>query len=149
MTTAFPGFGSEFETTKQQVLIVTGAHLAAEVFDRPIAYRLRERVLKALGAGAAPDRVVVCSDLWYLNNDQLRSLATVSIGGPTVNALTAYLGGRLPSAYTIEGVLMVQGDWTGETPLACCWGIDASATAAAVEAFEKKYLSEFVAASGG
>jgi hypothetical protein len=50
------------------VMIVTGAHLSAEVFDRPIAYRLREKLLDALGSnndgpkdeGSAPDRVVVC-----------------------------------------------------------------------------------------
>jgi hypothetical protein len=137
------------------VLIVTGAHLSAEVFDRPIAYRLRERILTLLGGsnnslpvaeGAPPDRVVVCSDLWYLNRDQLRELPTVSVGGPTVNALTAYLGDKLPSAFAVDGLFLVQADWTNQTPVACCWGIHAEATATAVETFADRYLEEWIGA---
>jgi hypothetical protein len=141
------------------VLIVTGAHLAAEVHDRPIAYRLRERLLAALGQGngrsnnasfsldgGPSDRVVVCSDLWYLNRDQLRELPTISIGGPTVNALTAYFGDKLPSAFAVDGVFLVQADWTTQTPVACCWGVDAHGTARAAETFIERYLDEWSAA---
>ena len=138
------------------ILIVTGAHLSAEVFDRPIAYRLREKLLAALGAsdndapntqdGWPPDRVAVCSDLWYLNRDHLRELPTISIGGPTVNALSAHLGDKLPSAFAVDGVLVVQADWTNQTPVACCWGIDAEATATAVETFVARYLKDWLAA---
>jgi len=46
--------------------------------------------------------VLVCSDVWYLNNDPLRSRPTISIGGPGVNALSAYLADKLPSAFAIE-----------------------------------------------
>lgn len=139
------------------VLIVTGAHLAAEVFDRPIAYRLREQVLTALGAsdnppaeipdGWPPDRVVVCSDLWYLNRDQLRELPTISVGGPTVNALTAYLADKVPSAFAIDGVLLVQADWTTQIPIACCWGLHAEGTLRAAEVFTERYLDEWLAAT--
>ncbi len=139
------------------VLIVTGAHLSAEVYDRPIAYRLREKVLAALGwsnnntppptdNGHPPDRVLVCSDLWYLNRDQLREFPTISVGGPTVNALSAYLGDKLPSAFAVDGVFLVQADWSNQTPVACCWGINAEATANAVETFAERYLEEWVAA---
>jgi hypothetical protein len=140
------------------VLIVTGAHLSAEVFDRPIAYRLREKLLAALGQsdnphdpqlitdGLPPDRVVVCSDLWYLNRDQLRELPTISVGGPTVNALSAYLGDKLPSAFAVDGVFVVQADWTNQTPVACCWGINAEATATAVETFVARFLKDWVEA---
>ena len=141
----------------RSVLIVTGAHLSAEVYDRPIAYRLRERILAALGwsnndspppnqDGHPPDRVLVCSDLWYLNRDQLRELPTISVGGPTVNALSAYLGDKLPSAFAIDGVLLVQADWSNETPVACCWGINAQATAKAAEIFVERYMDEWVEA---
>jgi hypothetical protein len=135
------------------VLIVTGAHPAAEVFDRPIAYRLREQVLGRLGSDSPrtevpPQRVVVCSDLWYLNSEELRELPTISVGGPTVNALTAYLGDKLPSAYAVDGLLLVQAAWTDQTPLACCWGIHAQATATAVETFTQRYLDGFLDAVG-
>jgi hypothetical protein len=138
------------------VLIVTGAHLAAEVYDRPLAYRLRERILSLLGPGSGsfpqsdglpPDRVTVCSDLWYLNRDQLRELPTISVGGPTVNALTAFLGDKLPSAFAIDGLLLVQADWSSQTPVACCWGINAEATATAVDTFADRYMEEFLQAS--
>jgi hypothetical protein len=142
------------------VLIVTGAHLSAEVHDRPLAYFLRDKVMAALGwsnndaftpgkdggkDGWPAERVVVCSDLWYLNRDQLRELPTISVGGPTVNALTAYFGDKLPSAFAVDGVFVVQADWT-ETPVACCWGVDAGATARAVETFVEKYLEEWAGA---
>jgi hypothetical protein len=137
------------------VLIVTGAHLSAEVYDRPIAYRLRERLLAAFGEshrdgpaqdGWPADRVVVCSDLWYLNRDQLRGLPTISVGGPSVNALTAYLGDKLPSAFAVDGVFLVQADWTTQTPVACCWGTNAEGTAKAVETFIERYLEEWAGA---
>ncbi len=130
-------------TAKKPILIVVGAHLSAEVYDRPLAYRLREAVLDALGSGG-PDRVIVCSDLWYLNRDQLRGLAAVSVGGPTVNAFTAYLGDKLPSVFVVDGRLMVQMD--PGAPLACCWGIDAESTAAAVEAFAERHLEQWLGA---
>src|SRR5262245_25499431 len=72
------------------ILIVVGAHLRAEVGDRPLAYRMRERVVAWLrehfrveradaddrgGGGGGDDAdageeglpcgVVVCSDVWY------------------------------------------------------------------------------------
>jgi hypothetical protein len=129
----------------KQILIITGAHLSAEVYDRPLAYRLRERLLAALGEADNPTRVVVCSDLWYLNRDQLRELPTVSIGGPRVNALTAYLGDKLPSVFAVDGQFVVQGDWE-RSPLACCWGIDAERTAAAVEVFAERCLEGWLGA---
>ncbi len=132
------------------ILIVTGAHLRAEAGDRPLAYRLRARMLRWLGrdGGEDPDApVVVCSDLWYLNRDELRSCPTVSIGAPGVNALSAYLADKLPSAFAVEGVLVVQLDPQFEDRLACCWGVDRGATASAVEAFAERYLADFMAAA--
>lgn len=130
------------------ILIVTGAHLRAETGDRPLAYRLRDRMLRWLGRGDDQDApVVVCSDLWYLNRDELRECPTVSIGGPGVNALSAYLGDKLPSAFAVEGVLVVQLDPEFDDRLACCWGVDHGATASAVEAFAERYLDDFMTAA--
>jgi hypothetical protein len=136
------------------ILIVTGAHLLAEALDRPIAYTLRQRLLAWLEeAGEIPPphspRVLVCSDVWYLNNDHLRGRPTISIGGPGVNALTAFLADKLPSAFAIEGRLIVQADLDFQEVVACCWGADQGSTAAAVDAFCERYLDAFMGAAAG
>jgi hypothetical protein len=138
--------------TDRLILIVTGAHLMAEAADRPIAYGLRQAILRWLAAHDEADdperpRIVVCSDVWYLNNDPLRSRPTVSIGGPGVNALSAYLADKLPNAFSIEDVLAVQADLDFVEPVVCCWGATAANTAAAVEAFTERYLDGFMEAA--
>ena len=125
-----------------QVLVVVGAGLAAEEHDRPTAYRLCERMRSADGR-VAP---LVCTDLWWLNDASLRERPTISIGGPEVNALTAYLADKLPSAYAIDGVLMVQFDVEFGDSIAACWGTDHSRSAAAVDVFGEKYLPGFLRA---
>lgn len=138
--------------TDRLILIVTGAHLKAEASDRPLAYHLRKVMSDWLTRKGLPEnpecpRVLVCSDVWYLNNEPLRSRPTVSIGGPGVNALSAYLGDKLPSAFSIENVLLVQADLEFIDVVATCWGVDDSSTAAAVEAFANKYLDAFMTAA--
>jgi hypothetical protein len=134
------------------ILIVTGAHLRAEATDRPAAYHLRDLIAADLARRGHPHRpsaprILVCSDLWYLNNDPLRSRPTISIGGPGVNALTAFLADKLPSAFAIEDLLMVQADLDFPDLIASCWGRDPEATAAAVAAFAERYLDSFLAAA--
>ncbi len=135
--------------TSSAILIVVGAHLRAEVTDRPLAYRLRERLLAWLDAehASSPDaapEVIVCTDLWYLNADELRSRPTISVGPPGVNALTAYLADKVPSAFAIDNVLSVQLDTDFLDLTACCWGNEQSATASAIDAFCERYLDRFM-----
>ncbi|MFN0134463.1 MAG: hypothetical protein ACKVW3_18265 [Phycisphaerales bacterium] len=133
---------------RRLILIVTGAHLDAERSDRAIAYGLRERIAGWFRErGELDAETVVCSDVWYLNHDELRSLPTVSVGGPTVNALAAYLADKLPSALAVDGVMLVQADPEFEEPVASCWGATPAGTAAAVEAFGERYLDAFMAAA--
>ncbi len=132
---------------------MTGAHLRAEVADRPLAYSLRDRIVKWLVTRYGNDTQrhpfdpVVCSDVWYLNNEDLRSCPTISIGGPGVNALSAYLGDKLPSAFVIENVLVVQVDLDFDDMVACCWGMDHVTTVSAVDAFCDRYLDSFLEAA--
>lgn len=128
------------------VLVVTGSTLAAEHWDRPTAYRVREALVGAMGEAWA-GRVIVCSDLWYLNHDRLRSRPTVCVGAPEVNALSAYLADKLSSLYVIDDVLLVQGDL--EEGVVSCWGITHDATMRAAAAFVERYLAEFVRAARG
>ena len=130
------------------LLIVTGAHLDAEVHDRPVAYRLRETIRERLGAlGGEGLHPVVCSDVWYLNNEPLRTRPTISIGAPGVNALSAFLADKLPSVFTIDDRLIVQADLEMSDLVACCWGADHASTAAAAEAFIERYLEDFLRAA--
>lgn len=131
------------------VLIVTGATLRAEAEDRPLAYALRERVLAARDQRSGdnpPFDVLVCSDIWRLNTDALRNCPTISVGGPAVNALTAYLTDKIDSAYVVEDSLMVQADIDFTDLRVCCWGVDRAGTARAVDAFAEKYLDAYVSA---
>lgn len=125
------------------VPIVVGAHLRAEVHDRPSAARLRD-ALAGVVRGLDP---VVVTDLWYLNSDELRAQPTISVGAPGVNALTAHLADRVPSAYVSDDVLMVQLDVGLAELTACCWGVDPRATSAAVDVFCDRYLARWADAA--
>lgn len=124
---------------------MTGAHLRAEIFDRPIAYRLRDHLNGAIVRCGAERPVVVCSDIWWLNNDAFRHRPTIAVGSPDVNALTAYMADKLPYVFSIKGRLGVQMDLDLVERIACCWGVDHAQTAAAVQAFEERYLDHFAA----
>lgn len=123
------------------ILIVTGAHLHAEAAHRPVAYQLKRAMEEQLGGAGL---VVVCSDIWYMNNEGLKGCPTVSIGGPGVNAVSAFLGDKLPSAFVVEGKVLVLAEPEFEEPVACCWGADDGLTAAAADAFRERYMELFL-----
>ncbi|HVU64505.1 MAG TPA: hypothetical protein VHC70_11055 [Phycisphaerales bacterium] len=133
------------------LLIVVGAHPRAEMTDRPIAYRLRERMaswlLDKFPEGDPPLTPMVLTDLWYLNDAALRRSPSVSIGSPGVNAFSAYLGDKLPSAFVVDDRLMVQMDLDFSELVACCWGVDTETTGHAVDAFTDRYLEDFLEAA--
>lgn len=140
------------------VLIVSGSTLEAELLDRPTAYALRQAMIVWLvehamvaDAREASSRVLVCSDIWYMNQEELRTCPTVAIGGPGSNALTAYLGDKLPSAYVVDDQMIVQMDpelgGGLDDVVASCWGNSAQATAAAVGVFQEKLMHDFLEAA--
>lgn len=128
--------------------IVVGARLEAELIDRPLAYRLaqamRLRQQDDDGQGLSP---VVCTDLWYLNDNDLQARPAVTIGEPDVNAATACLARRLPTAFVIEGSLRIQLDLELLDLRACLWGADASAMATCLDLFVDRYLDDFLQAA--
>ena len=149
----------------QIILIVVGAHLAAEMTDRPIGYRLREQILRwidehteddddsitihdeagnELIANMPPLAPLVCTDLWYLNNEELLQRPTIAIGNPGVNAATAFLANRLPQAFVLENTLQVLLDVEFAKLHSCMWGVDQAATVSAVDVFAERYLTEFL-----
>lgn len=140
---------------EELVLIVVGAHPRAEVGDRPWAYELARRIDERIRARSSlapsshptsPSRLsaLVCTDLWYLNDRALRARPSVSVGAPGVNAFTASLADRLPTAFVVDGKYAVQFDHDSPDAIACCWGADPALTGAAVEAFCARVLDEFL-----
>jgi len=129
------------------LLLVVGAHLESETTDRALGYRLREEILawQARAGGRRHLRPVVCTDLWYLNSQPLRQQPTISIGRPEINAATAYLARRLPSAFMIEQRYCIQLDPEYVEVNACIWGSDWRATSAAMDQFIERYLDAYLA----
>lgn len=139
---------------EQLLLVVVGAHPKAELADRPMADWLRARMEEWLDkrfgsreGGHHPCNVLVCTDVWFLNDQDLRERPVVSIGGPGINALAADLGARVPSAFVVDNVLVVQVDIEFEELAASCWGMGTRETAAAVQVFAEKYLDGFMEAA--
>ena len=138
--------------TDRLICIVVGVQLRAELGDRPLAYRieqeLRQRLEAALGkpAEGEPPRLapVVLSDVYYLNNDELQARPAISVGGPGMNALSAMLVDKLPTAVAIEKTLVVQMDLAMDDVRCAVWGMDHLDTVRAVDLFITKYLDRFV-----
>ena len=138
--------------TDRLICIVVGVQLRAELGDRPLAYRieqeLRQRLEAALGkpAEGEPPRLapVVLSDVYYLNNDELEARPAISVGGPGMNALSAMLVDKLPTAVAIEKTLVVQMDLEMDDVRCAVWGMDHLDTVRAVDLFITKYLDRFV-----
>ena len=131
------------ETT---LLIVVGSSLRAELSDRMLGYRLRERILSWQDEMSCdpPLLPVVCTDLWYLNADELRDRPVLTIGDPETNAATAYLAGKLPTAFIIDETLRVQLDLDYVDLRACIWGINPTTTVSAVDLFLERYLDGYL-----
>ena len=131
------------------LLIVVGAHLQAEVEQRPLAYRLCDQIRRwqedhnCTEDGATP---LVCCDLWYLNANDLLQRPVIAIGDPEFNAATAYLANRLPTALVVDDSLRVQLDPEFIDLKVCVWGVTPAATASGVELFSDRYLDAFLRA---
>jgi len=130
------------------VLIVTGSTLRAERKDRPLAYNLKSDIEDYLDRQDREHCVVVLSDLWYLNAEALHDLPMISIGGTTVNAVSAHLYRRLPNALVIDDALIIQMDPNLEDLRVCFWGNNHQLTTEVLEIFVKKgYLERFLDAA--
>ena len=144
---AIPGHGRP--PADRLIAVVVGAHPDAEWDDRPIAELVRDELNRMIGpAGAGGPRAMVMTDLWFLNDGLLNERPAVSIGSPERNALTASLADRVPSAYAIDGRLIVQLDVEVPGP-AACWGVDAAATAESARVFLERYAARFLGLGPG
>ncbi|MCZ6836353.1 MAG: hypothetical protein O7G85_11315 [Planctomycetota bacterium] len=138
-------------TPDDLMLIVVGADLRSELTDRMLGYRLREQILHWQDQRKCPDPLlpVVCTDLWYLSQEELLSRPTLTIGDPESNAATALLADRLPTTFLIDETLQVLFDQTFSILQGCLWGINHATTASAVDLFIERYLDDYLRASHG
>ena len=136
--------------TSRLLMIVVGAHLRAEIADRPLAGRLRDNIqswLRERGTKInAPFLPLICCDIWYLNQERLHQCPTISVGGPGVNALSAFFQNRLNAAFVRDNHLIIQLDPEFVDLRACIWGVNHELTVTALETFDGKYLDRYLRA---
>lgn len=135
------------------LLIVVGAHLKAEIADRPLAERLVRLVRSWQEATLEPEDAqlipVVVTDLWFLNDRDLMRQPCIAIGEPGQNAATAHYAARLPKVYVVEEQYAIQFDPEMLDGSVCLWGVDAASTEAALEVFASRHLDAFLRAMHG
>jgi len=144
---------SDSTVNDNTILIVTGSTLRAEQYDRPLAYQLRKEVFKtfteitAPAIYAMPLEVIVLSDLWYLNSEQLHDLPTISIGGPNANGVSAFYYNKLDHKLSVNDSVLIQMDPYLQNLKVAVWGQNHMSTQEATDIFIKQsYLAEFVSA---
>ena len=130
------------------LLIVVGAHLRAEVADRPLAYGLRQRICDwfdghggALNVDVTP---AVCCDIWYLNQAELQRRPVISLGGPGVNALSAHFAQKLTPALVRDDAFVIQLDPEFVDLNVCVWGMNHELTVESLALFERRYLDAYL-----
>jgi hypothetical protein len=136
----------ESDVRPSTLFLVTGACLRAERFDRPLAARIRAAAELRLRARLQeePD-VVILSDVWYLNSRELHRIPTISVGGPSVNHLTAFWQRKLPHVLLVENVFQTQMDLDQKQNRCSVWGMDHDNTVEAVETFiTRNHLDRFL-----
>ena len=120
--------------TDETIVLVTGSGINAEERDRPLAYRLKQEIDRR-GAGHAYRRAVVVGDRWYLENRIFHLNPTIAIGGPGVNGVAGEFSAVLPTVVNQNDRVYLLADFDAGLKRASLWGVDAAATASAVEVF--------------
>lgn len=133
------------------VLIVVGAHLRAEEADRPLAYQLMSEIETWVEEHSdrleSPLRPMVCTDALFLNDEALHSRATISVGGPGVNALSAYFAQEMDGEGELrEDQVIIQMDPDFADLRVAIWGVNHATTEQGVSLFIQAYLDGFLRA---
>ena len=131
--------------------IVVGAHLRAEVGDRPLAEQVKlaiESWKQQHGISESP-YPLVCTDMWYLNSVELRIQPTLSIGSPEVNAATAAFAADIPTLVEVPDAYRIQADPAFIDLKCALWGIDTEQSQLGVNAFIKNVMGQWLGAFFG
>ncbi|MFZ5624444.1 MAG: hypothetical protein ACOY71_08420 [Gemmatimonadota bacterium] len=118
----------------ETVMLVTGSGPAATEKDRPLAEWLKAEIDRR-GEGHTYRRALIVSDERFFDSRALEPSPAIAIGGPGVNALAAECVGAAPTVWNLPDQAWIQADFEGDMKRAALWGVDATATRIAVEAF--------------
>jgi hypothetical protein len=139
--------------TDRLIAIVTGIQLKAELGDRPLAYRIEQAVREHLAAALPKPSPASCrasrrpssatsTTSTATSSRPARRSASAARG---MNAVSATLVEKLPTAVAIENTLVIQMDLEGDDPRCAVWGMNHLDTVRAVETFlAKGYLETFL-----
>jgi hypothetical protein len=130
----------------QVMPIVVGANLYAELSDRRRATFLQQSISTWMHEQGIEDPPwpLVCTDLWYLNDTELRIQPTICIGNPDINAATAALSSKLETVHLEEELFRIQLDPEFIDLKCCIWGVDDVGTQAGMDYFVCGYLPHFL-----
>ena len=131
--------------------IVVGAHLRAEVSDRPLAEQVKCEInsWKHQNGITESPYPLICTDMWYLNSVELRVQPTLSIGSPEVNAATAAFASDVPTLVEIPEAYRIQADPAFIDLKCALWGIDVEQSQLGVDAFLKDVMGSWLGAFFG
>jgi hypothetical protein len=128
----------------ETVAVVVAASLDAEAPDRLVALGL-QREIGRRGAGHPYRRAVLLSDQAWFETPLFHTAPTIAVGGPGVNGVSARFGQELPTVWTADDRSLIQAEFRETVLRVTLWGMDAAATAAAVDAFVSRgWLDEFL-----
>lgn len=135
------------------LLIVVGSDLRAEENDRPLAYRLQQRIDAWLNRHVEEMNIdvepVVCTDLWYMNHATLQQRPTICIGDPEVNALSDYFAQSADAVIDSDEEqpqVVIQLDPEFTDLRVCVWGVDHELTMQGLDVFCRDYLADYLTA---
>lgn len=128
--------------SKRRIFIVTGSTLRAESMDRPLAYYLRETILNH--PAFFDCEVHVLSDFRYMHERSYSDSATISLGGPGLNALTHKWLDELPVLLGVEDEFALQWSEDWDRPRVSIWGLTSESTSQALATFVDHHLEDFL-----
>jgi len=137
--------GDEYDIDETMPIVV-GMQPYAELWHRPLAYRVRDRI-EDWQETYCDERVivpVVLSDVWVLNHRAYETRPAISVGGPRHNALTAFLTEHLPVVAAEDERFLLQMDHESVVARCCLWGGDPTQTQRAVDLFLSDYIDDWM-----
>lgn len=130
------------------LLVVVGAHLRAEVADRPLADRMVRQIRawqqQELDDLDEPLLPLVCTDMWYLNEHALLERPAIVIGEPRVNAASAFYATRLPQTLVVDDAWEIRMDPECIDPRVTLWGEGPIQTEKAADEFARRLLDRYL-----
>jgi hypothetical protein len=132
------------------LLIVTCSTLRAEEMDRPLGYYLKQCIEESLSqassssqSGLEDYRVRIVADFRWIHDEPLQSLPTISLGGPSVNALAHRWLEEVPVFLACSESYFIQMDPDLAEPRASNWGTDNTSAQIALSVFIDRFLRRF------